>query len=68
MQEVVQRLPPRPRHDGRQLDDGLVVLAGQQQPNQVLAHRLALLGPPEEVVEGVAELVDRLGSRGNGFA
>jgi hypothetical protein len=68
MQEVVQRLPPRARHDGRQFDDGLVVLAGQEQPNQVLAHGFPFLGAAEEGVEVAAELVDRLGGRRNGFA
>jgi hypothetical protein len=68
MQEVVQRLASGAGHNGRQLDDGLVVLPRQQQPNQVLAHGFPFLGAPEEVVEGAAELVDRLGGRRNGFA
>jgi len=68
VENVVQRLPPRARHDRGQFDDGLVVLARQQQANQIVAHRFPLLGPAEEVVEGVAELVDRLGGRRDGFA
>jgi hypothetical protein len=67
MQDVMQRLPVRPRNDAGEFDERLVVLARQEHPNQVLAQRAALLEPPEQVVEGGTELVDRLGGRWGGF-
>src|SRR5260370_30916079 len=49
MQEVVQALPVGARYDRAQLDQGLIVLARQEQPNQVLAQRRAFLVAGQEV-------------------
>src|SRR5690348_13982935 len=68
MHKVVQRLPARTGYDRRQLDERLVVLPRQEQANEVLAQRRALLIAGEEVVALGAELVDRLGGGGGRFA
>jgi hypothetical protein len=61
--KVVQRLPVGSRHDAGELDERLVVLSGQEQPNQVLAQRAPFLVAGEEVVEGSAKRVNCLGGR-----
>jgi hypothetical protein len=43
MQKVMQGLAPRAGHNGGELDNRLVVLPRQQQPNQVLAHGFSFL-------------------------
>jgi hypothetical protein len=63
VQEVVQRLPVGPRHDRPQFDERLVVLSWQEQADEILAQRRALLIPHEQVVEGGTELVNRFGGR-----
>lgn len=63
MHEVVQGLPVGPGHDRRQFDHGLVVFAGQEQPDEVLAQRGALLLAGEQVVEARTESVNRFGAR-----
>jgi hypothetical protein len=68
MQEVVQRLPAGAGYDRRHLHQRLVVLAGQEQPDQILAQRRALLEPREQVIELGTELVNRLGGGGGRFA
>jgi RNase P/RNase MRP subunit p29 len=66
--EVVQRLPVGPRHDRRQLDQGLIVFARQQQADQVVAEGDTLLRTTEQVVELRTEHVDRFGRGWGGFA
>ena len=68
MQEVVQPLALGSGHQGGQHREGLVVLAGQQQADQVLAERLARSAPTEQVIELGAELVDSLDRRASGLA
>jgi hypothetical protein len=59
--EMVQPLSVRPRHDGPQFDQRLVVLAGQEQPDEILAQRRALLVAGEQLVKEGTKLVNRLG-------
>jgi hypothetical protein len=66
--KVVQRLPVGCRHEAGELDERLVVLAGQEQPNQeqpnqVLAQRAPFLVATKEVVEGSAKRVNCRGGR-----
>ena len=61
MQEMVQALPVGARYDRAQLDQGLIMLARQEQPNEVLAQRRAFLVAGQEVVEVGTELIGRLG-------
>jgi hypothetical protein len=63
MQEVVQCLPVGSGHDAGEFDERLVVLARQQQSNQILAQRASFLVATEEVVKRRAKLVNRLGGR-----
>ena len=68
VQEVVQPLALRSRYQGCQDGQRLVVLAGQQQPDQVLAERLACGASAEEVIELSTESVDGLDRRPSGLA
>ena len=63
VQEVVQRLAVGSGHDRGEFDERLVVLARQEQPNQVLAQRPSFLVASEEVVKRRAKRVNRLGGR-----
>src|SRR5262249_18791007 len=67
MQKVVERLPVGSGHDGGEFDERLVVLARQQQPNQVLAQRSSFLVAGEEVVKRRAKRVNRLRRAGGGL-
>jgi hypothetical protein len=59
--KVVQRLPVGSWYNRGEFDERLVVLARQEQPNQVLPQRPSFFESSEQVVEGGTELVDRLG-------
>jgi hypothetical protein len=63
LQEVVQRLPIRSGHDGPQFDQRRVVLARQEQADEILAQRRALLYSREEVLKRGTTLVNRLRGR-----
>ncbi len=67
VQEVMQRLPIGSGHDAGEFDERLVMLARQQQPDQVLPQRASFLITGEEVVKGGTKLVDRLGGRWRGL-
>ncbi len=71
VQEVVQRLPVGARHDRRQLHQRLVVLARQQQPDQVVAEARAPRAA-EQLVKGaqnwsIASVVGGMDWRGVGM-
>ncbi len=68
VQKMVQALAVGAGHDGAQLDQRLVVLARQEQANQVLTPCGALLVAREQVVEVRTKLVDRLRGGGGRFA
>jgi hypothetical protein len=67
MQEMMQCLTVGVRHDAGEFDERLVVLARQQQPNQVLPQRASLLVTTEQVVKAGTKLVNRLGGRWGGL-
>jgi hypothetical protein len=63
MHEMMQRLSVGSRHDRPQFDERLIVLARQEQTDEILAQRGALFVAGEQIVEGGTKLVDRLSGR-----
>ncbi len=60
MHEVVQGLSIRCRHDRPQFDERLVMLARQEQADEILPQGRALLLAREQVVKHGTKLVNRL--------
>ena len=67
MHEMMQPLALGARNQGRQLDQRLVVLAWQQQSNEIVAEGLPLLPSGEQGIKAGTELINRFGGRTVGW-
>ena len=68
MHKVMQPLALGPRHQGRQLDQSLVVFSRQQESNEILAEGLPLLPPGKQRIKRCTKLINRLGGRSRRLA